>query len=91
MTFTTNVVIYTCKLRKGAKSLIKTLKQLRNDRKLSRFELAKKVGCSPSAIANWERGDSKPSADYIYGLAKSFNIPTDDIFLAIDTTNVVKK
>lgn len=68
----------------------KDLTQLREDAGLSRFQLARKLNNTPNSIYNWEKGKSKPNAEAIYNMAKIFKVSTDDIFLALNTTNVVK-
>lgn len=69
----------------------KDLMQLRKDAGLSRFQLARKLNNTPNSIYNWEKGNSKPSAESIYNMAKIFKVSTDDIFLALNTTNIVKQ
>lgn len=67
----------------------KDLAQLRKDAGYSRFQLARKLNKTPNSIYNWEKGISSPSAEAIYDMAKVFKVSTDDIFLALNTTNVV--
>ncbi|EEU31090.1 DNA-binding helix-turn-helix protein [Limosilactobacillus coleohominis 101-4-CHN] len=69
----------------------KDLMQLRKDAGLSRFQLARKLNNTPNSIYNWEKGISKPSAESIYNMAKIFKVSTDEIFLALNTTNVVRQ
>lgn len=64
--------------------------ELRKKAKMSRFQLAIKLNVTPQSIYNWEKGISDPTAKSIYDMAKLFRISTDDIFLALSTTKVVK-
>lgn len=66
------------------------LSQLRKNAGLSRFQLARQLNNTPNSVYNWEKGKSKPNAAAIYKMAKIFGVTTDDIFLALNTTNVVK-
>ena len=63
--------------------------QLRKNAGLSRFQLARQINSTPGSIYNWEKEIATPSAKSIYKMAKTFGVSTDDIFLALDTTNVV--
>lgn len=67
------------------------LVKLRNDAGLTRFQLAVKINNAISAIYNWEKGVSTPSAEAIYKMAKAFGVTTDEIFAALDIKNTIKK
>lgn len=66
------------------------LVKLRKDAGLSRFQLARQLNNTPGSIRNWEKGISDPSSRAVYKMAKIFGVTTDDIFLALNTTNVVE-
>lgn len=70
--------------------MAKSLEQFRKDLHLSRYSLAKELNVTPNSIVNWEHGKSMPSAEAVYDMSKFFGVTTDDIFLALKTTNVVE-
>lgn len=53
------------------------LKQLRDERDLTQAELARIVGVSRSAIANYEAGEREPDFEVEEALADFFNVPID--------------
>lgn len=67
------------------------LEKLRKNSKLSQFQLARQLNITPQSIHNWEVGKSKPNAEAIYKMAKILGTSTDNIFLALNTTKVVKE
>ena len=69
----------------------KDLKKMRNEANLSQYQLARKLNVTPNTIHNWESGLSDPSLENAYNMAKMFGVTTDDIFLSLKTTNVVKQ
>lgn len=52
----------------------------RNDRNVSRRELAEAVGVNPQTIGYLERGDYKPSLELGLKIAAYFDVPIDLIF-----------
>ncbi len=67
------------------------LESLRKESKMSQFQLARKLNITPQSIHNWETGKSKPNAEAIYKMSKILGTSTDNIFLALNTTKVVKE
>lgn len=59
----------------------KTIRQLREERGWTQFELAVKVGVQPGAISNWERGIHEPKVSQLRRLAEVFGVKMDDIEL----------
>lgn len=55
----------------------KTLRELRESRRLKQRELAKAIYISPSAISQYENGRTRPSRDNLETIAKYFNVSTD--------------
>lgn len=53
---------------------------LRNDRNLSRRELAEAVGVNPQTIGYLERGDYKPSLELGLKIAAQFGVPVELVF-----------
>src|SRR5512141_1793348 len=53
------------------------LSQNRKSRRLTREELAKRVGCSVSALRKFENGQRRPSGQIAELLANSLNIPPE--------------
>lgn len=43
-------------------------------------ELAKRLGVSTSAVAQWEVGNNNPTIDKVVDLCKMLGIPTSDVF-----------
>ncbi len=58
---------------------MKTIRELREAAGLTQLELAVRVGVTPSAVYNWERGKSEPKATQLRALARAFGVPMDDI------------
>jgi transcriptional regulator with XRE-family HTH domain len=59
----------------------KTIRELREQRGWSQFELAVKVGVTPGAVGKWERGISEPKATQLRSLAEAFGVLMDQIEL----------
>ena len=55
----------------------KRLKKIREEKKLSQADLAKKAGLQPAAISHFETGQRKPSFDNLKRLANALNISID--------------
>ena len=53
------------------------LKELRERKKISQSELAKKIGVSQSAIGIWESGTGDPSADMMVIISNYFGVSVD--------------
>ena len=58
---------------------MKTIRDLREAAGMTQFELAVRVGVTPSAVYNWERGRNEPKATQLRGLARAFGVPMDEI------------
>lgn len=56
-----------------------TIKELRNDKKLTQEELANMLNCKRQKIADWERNKSTPSATDLILLAQKLDTTTDFI------------
>ncbi len=65
---------------------MKTIRRLRDERGWSQFELAVKVGVTPGAVGNWERGTSEPKTRQLRALGLAFGIPMEEI--AIDESDL---
>ena len=55
----------------------KRLKKIREEKKLSQADLAKKAGLQPAAISHFETGQRKPSFDNLKRLVNALNISID--------------
>lgn len=53
------------------------LEKLRTDAGLSREELSRRLEVSAMTIRNWERGDTRPTAEHLKNLADVFGVTTD--------------
>lgn len=58
---------------------MKTIRELRESAGLTQLELAMSLGCTPSAVYNWERGRSEPRASQVRAMARLFRVSMDDI------------
>lgn len=47
---------------------------------MTQGELARMIGVSAPAIAQWERGDTNPSADKLPAIAAALGCTIDDLF-----------
>ena len=56
------------------------IKELRTEKGLSQYNLAKLIGVSQKAIDYWERNVNEPKASYIIALVKTFGITYDEFF-----------
>lgn len=55
----------------------KNLLKLRRGKKLTQLELAEKFNYSDKSISKWEKGESLPSVDVLYQLAKFYGVTLD--------------
>ena len=53
---------------------------LRQDREMSRRELAESVGVNPQTVGYLERGDYKPSLELAMKIAAVFDLPVELVF-----------
>ena len=58
---------------------MKTIRELREERGLSQFELAVRAGVTPGTVGNWERGKTEPKATQLRRLAEVFAVAMDTI------------
>jgi transcriptional regulator with XRE-family HTH domain len=61
---------------------MKTIRELREERGWSQFELAIRAGVTPGTVGNWERGKTEPKASQLHQLADVFAVPMDVIEVA---------
>lgn len=66
----------------------KNLKLLREQKKMSQADLAKKLGITRSSVNAWEQGISVPSTQYIIELSELFNVSTD-FLLGVKSTSSI--
>lgn len=59
----------------------KTIRELRDEKFLTQFELAALVGVRPETISLWERGERRPRPLHIRKLAEVFDVAPGDIEL----------
>jgi transcriptional regulator with XRE-family HTH domain len=58
---------------------MKTIRELRERAGLTQLELAMRLGCTPSAVYNWERGRNEPKASQLRLMAQIFGVSMDAI------------
>ena len=59
--------------------------ELRTKHNLTKTEMAKRIGVTTGAYANWEYGNRTPSYDRLIKIARAFNLPTD--YFYVDMAN----
>ena len=52
----------------------KKLRELMEDRHVSKYKLANTLGCSQSSVANWLKGATKPANGYVYAIVDYFGV-----------------
>lgn len=50
------------------------LRTFRKKNNLTRFELAERIDCHPTAIHNWEEDKRIPRSDFLYKLSKLYGV-----------------
>ena len=60
----------------------KTIRELREERRLTQFQLAVMAEVTPSTISNWERGATEPKVGQLRKLAALFGVSMDLIEIA---------
>lgn len=63
---------------------MRTLRELRDERKWTQFDLAVKVGVTPGTIWNWENGKSEPRATQLRRLAEVLGVRMDEIVFPVE-------
>lgn len=56
------------------------IRKLREDRGITQAQLSEKLGVGRSAVAMWETGCAKPSADKLPKLAKLLGCTIDELY-----------
>ena len=54
--------------------------QLREKQNLTKAKLAKQLGVTGATLSKWEKGESSPSVDALWQMAKIFNVSLDEFF-----------
>ena len=60
---------------------MKTIREWRETRGLSQFQLAVRAGVTPSSIHEWEFGKKEPGAVRLRQLAEALGVSMDDILI----------
>ena len=80
MEFSLGVCYYGCSRR----CVVKTIRELREERSWTQLELAVKLEVTPSTVYNWERGKNEPTASKLRQMARLFDVPMETIALPED-------
>lgn len=56
-----------------------TIKEARNERKMTQNELAERINVKRSTVAMWEKGINKPRADTLIRLAEVLGCTPNDL------------
>ena len=65
---------------------MRTMKELRKAHGITQEQLAKMVGVTQGAVAQWETGNTHPTFEKLLLLAKALKTTVDDL-ITNDTTN----
>ena len=65
------------------------IRKLRVEKGISQENVADELGITHSAYAKIERGETDPNLSRLFDLARIFNVPITDLFVAETTANVV--
>ena len=60
-------------------TLIQNMIAVRKHRSLTQSELGKQIGYSDKTVSKWENGDSCPSIEAVYQLARFYGVSVDDL------------
>ncbi len=63
---------------------MKTIRELREERGWTQFDLAVKIGVTPSTVYKWESGKNEPTASKLRLVARLFEVPMEQIALPED-------
>ena len=55
------------------------IRKYREERKISRSELARTLGLTVSCISNWELGQNDPAADHLGDLCRALQVSPSDL------------
>lgn len=55
------------------------IRKYREDRKLSRADLANALGVSLSCVSNWELGENGPAADHLWNLCRELRVSPSEL------------
>jgi transcriptional regulator with XRE-family HTH domain len=61
--------------------VVKTIRELRDEKGLTQVQLAHEAGVTPSTVYKWEAGRVVPDVIRLRTLARLFEVSTDDIAL----------
>ena len=61
------------------KPTMRTIRELREERRWTQLELGNKLGVTPVTVYNWERGQHMPTALQLRALAAAFGVSMDVI------------
>ena len=59
--------------------MLKTIRELREERGWTQLKLANEVGVTPSAVYTWESGRNEPRIQQLRDLARVFGVRMDEI------------
>lgn len=68
-----------------------TLKEMREDKKMSQKDLGTKIGVSQETISQYESGNRRPTITTSKKIADIFGITLDDFFMLLPFQNEIRK
>jgi transcriptional regulator with XRE-family HTH domain len=64
------------------------IRTLREEQRITQVELARRIGVSPMALYNWEKGTRAPQGTNLHALARELRVPIDYITTGRQTPKV---
>lgn len=75
-------------LSRGGYMVSERIKRLREQKRMTQADLAKRLGITRSSVNAWEMGISVPSTQYVVELAELFSVSTDYLLGVDDSVSV---
>ena len=63
------------------KTITKTLRKLRQGKRLTQEYVAERLGVSAKAVSRWEKGDSTPDIEILIAISDMFEISLDELVM----------
>ena len=73
------------------KELGANIRRARKAKKLTQAQLAERIGVTPSAITQYERGDIRPEVEKVRAIAEALGIPEQDLFDPSKKIDILKE
>ena len=67
------------------------IRRARKAKKLTQAQLAERIGVTPSAVTQYERGDIRPEIEKVKAIAEALGIPEQDLFDPSKKIDILKE